>query len=254
MTAPDADGLESNLIEHLIELRARLMRALMGLGAVMLVLLPFAKTLYEKLAWPMVKQLPVAQNMQMIATDPTSGFFAPMKLVFFASLFLTMPWLLYQAWAFVAPGLYRNEKRLALPLLVSSLTLFYLGCAFAFFVVLPSVFHALRAFTPDVVTVAPDPAKYLDFVLVIFFAFGASFELPVALVILTLLGIVSPKQLAEWRGYAIVGIFAIAAVITPPDAISQLLLAVPMCLLYELGIVASKLVARKAVVKADTVD
>ena len=249
MTTPDTGGLESSLIEHLLELRTRLVRGVVGLVVVMVGLLPFAKKLYNALALPMVRQLPTGQTLQMIARTPTSGFFASIKLVFFIALFATMPWLLYQAWAFVAPGLYKREKKLALPLLVSSVVLFYLGCAFAYFVVLPSVFHALGAFTPDVVTLAPDPVEYLDFILVIFFAFGACFELPVALVILTLLGWVSPQQLSEWRGYAIVAIFGIAAVITPPDAISQLLLAVPMCVLYEIGIIASKLVVRKQ--KAD---
>ena len=167
----------------------------------------------------------------MIASDPTSGFFAPIKLAFFLALFLSSPWLLFQAWSFVAPGLYRHEKRLAMPLLVSAIVLFYAGCAFAYFLVLPSVFHALTVFTPDIVTLAPDPAKYL--------AFGVSFELPVALVIMVLLGWVTPQQLREGRGYAIVGVFVVAALITPPDVVSQLMLAIPMCLLYELGIVAA---------------
>ena len=164
---------------------------------------------------------------------------------FFAALLVTMPWLLYQAWAFVAPGLYHREKRLAMPLLVSAVALFYTGCAFAFFLVLPSVFGFLARFTPEVVAMTPDIGKYLDFVLVIFLAFGASFELPVALVILVLLGWVTPAQLREWRGYAVVGIFVVAAVITPPDVVSQLMLAIPMCLLYEAGILASRLVARR---------
>ena len=236
---------EATLIEHLIELRGRLIRGLLGVGVALLAFLPFAKAIYSRLALPMLEQLPSGQAAQMIASDPTSGFFAPVKLAFFAALFAAAPWLLYQAWAFVAPGLYQREKKLAVPLLVSAVTLFYAGCAFAYFLVLPAVFHALAAFTPDIVTIAPDPGKYLDFVLVIFLAFGASFELPVALVILTLLGWVTPKQLAESRGYAIVGVFIVAAVITPPDVVSQLMLALPMCLLYEAGILASKWVAPK---------
>jgi sec-independent protein translocase protein TatC len=156
-----------------------------------------------------------------------------------------MPWLLDQAWAFVAPGLYRREKKLALPILVSSLVLFYSGCAFAYFVVLKGVFGFLTQFASDVVKINPDPTKYLDFVLVIFFAFGLCFELPVALVIMVLLGWVTPKQLAEWRGYAVVGIFIIAAVVTPPDVLSQLMLAIPMCLLYEVGILVSRMVGSK---------
>ena len=237
--APEPQA-EASLIEHLIELRARLVRGLLGVGVALLLLLPFAKALYAHLALPMLRQLPASQATQMIASDPTSGFFAPIKLAFFAALFLSAPWLLYQAWAFVAPGLYQREKKLALPLLASAVVLFYVGCAFAYFLVLPAVFHALTAFTPDIVTLAPDPGKYLDFVLVIFLAFGASFELPVALVILTLLGWVTPQQLAQSRGYAIVGVFVVAAVITPPDVVSQLMLALPMCLLYEAGILAAK--------------
>ena len=154
-------------------------------------------------------------------------------------MFLAVPWLLYQAWAFVAPGLYQREKRLAAPLLGSAVVLFYAGCAFAYFLVLPTVFGFLVHFKPDVIAVTPDANSYLDFVLVIFFAFGASFELPVALVILVLLGWVTPQQLKDARGYALVGIFVLAAVITPPDVVSQLMLAIPMYLLYEIGILAS---------------
>ena len=156
-----------------------------------------------------------------------------------------MPWLLYQAWAFVAPGLYNRERRLATPLLVSALALFYAGCAFAFFLVLPTVFGFLAQVTPEGVAMMTDINAYLDFVLVIFLAFGLSFELPVALVILVLLGWVTPAQLREWRGYAIVGIFVLAAVVTPPDVVSQLLLAIPMVLLYELGIIAARLLGSR---------
>lgn len=242
---PDAfDGAESGLFAHLIELRARLIRALAGLMLVFVGLLPFANKLYGWFAQPLLDKLP--KGGQLIAVEVASPFFAPLKLAFFVAVFAVMPWLLYQAWAFVAPGLYKREKRLALPLLASALVLFYTGCAFAFFVVLPSVFGFLAKVTPDGVAMMTDINAYLDFVLVIFLAFGISFELPVALVILVLLGWVTPKQLTEWRGYAIVGIFIVAAVITPPDVISQLMLAIPMCLLYEVGIVAAKLVGRKS--------
>lgn len=240
--APADDTLaETSLLEHLIELRARLLRAVVAIVVVLVALLPFARALYDHVAAPLISNLPAAQAAKMIASEPTSGFFAPIKLAFCAAVVLTAPWLLYQAWAFVAPGLYRREKRLAMPLLVSSVLLFYAGCLFAYFVVLPSVFHALAMFTPEVVTLAPDPGKYLDFVLVLFLAFGLCFELPVALVILVLMGWVTPAQLRESRGYAVVGIFVIAALITPPDAISMLLLAIPMCLLYEAGILAARL-------------
>jgi sec-independent protein translocase protein TatC len=240
---PDAfDSAESGLFAHLIELRTRLIRALAGLMLVFVCLLPFANKLYGWFAQPLLDKLP--KGGQLIAVEVASPFFAPLKLAFFVAVFAVMPWLLYQAWAFVAPGLYKREKKLALPLLASALVLFYSGCAFAFFVVLPSVFGFLAKVTPDGVAMMTDINAYLDFVLVIFLAFGISFELPVALVILVMLGWVTPKQLSEWRGYAIVGIFIVAAVITPPDVISQLLLAIPMCLLYEAGILAAKLVGR----------
>jgi len=226
------------LIEHLIELRARLMRALIGLGVVLLGLMPFSRQIYTWLAQPLISHLPNGQSM--IATNPAGAFFAPLKLTFFVAVFIAVPWLLYQLWAFVAPGLYAREKRLAVPLLATSVLLFYIGCAFAYFLVLPAVFHFLTTFRPEVIAITPDANAYLDFVLAIFFAFGSSFELPVAMVILTLLGWITPQQFKDGRGYAIVGIFVLAAVLTPPDVVSQLMLAIPMCLLYELGIHASR--------------
>ena len=243
MTMHDAESAPgSRLIDHLIELRSRLLRGVVGLLLVFVALLPFANRLYAWLAAPLLDKLPAGG--QLIAVEVASPFFAPLKLAFFAAVVLAMPWLLYQAWAFVAPGLYERERRLALPLLASAVTLFYGGCAFAFFVVLPAVFGFLAKVTPDGVAMMTDISAYLDFVLVIFLAFGLSFELPVALVILVLLGWVTPTQLREWRGYAIVGIFIVAAVITPPDVVSQLLLAIPMVLLYEVGIIASRMLAR----------
>ena len=245
-TAPaDGEGgAAPRLIDHLIELRARLLRAVAGLLVVFVALLPFGNKLYAWLAQPLLDKLP--PGGQLIATEVASPFFAPVKLAFFAALLVTMPWLLYQAWAFVAPGLYRREKRLALPLLASAVTLFYAGCAFAFFLVLPTVFGFLTSITPTGVAMMTDITAYLDFVLVIFLAFGASFELPIALVIFVALGWVTPTQLRESRGYAVVGIFIIAAVITPPDVVSQLLLAIPMCLLYEIGILATRWVTPRS--------
>ena len=238
----DAGGdAEGSLLDHLIELRARLLRAVAGLLLLFIALLPFANRLYAWLAQPLLDKLP--KGGQLIAVEVASPFFAPMKLAFFVAIVVAMPWLLYQLWAFVAPGLYKRERRLALPLLVSALTLFYAGCAFAYFIVLPAVFTFLNKVTPAGVAMMTDINAYLDFVLVIFLAFGLSFELPVALVILVLLGWVTPAQLREWRGYAIVGIFVVAAVITPPDVVSQLLLAIPMVALYELGILAARAVA-----------
>ena len=231
------------VFDHLVELRSRLLRAVAGLLLVFVALLPFANRLYAILAQPLLDKLP--SGGQLIAVEVASPFFAPVKLAVFVAVVVAMPWLLYQLWAFVAPGLYQRERRLAMPLLASALVLFYAGCAFAYFLVLPAVFGFLASVTPAGVAMMTDINAYLDFVLVIFLAFGASFELPVALVILVLLGWVTPKQLREWRGYAIVGIFVVAAVITPPDVISQLLLAIPMVVLYEAGILAAAALARK---------
>ena len=238
--ANDAESAaESSLIEHLVELRTRLLRAVAGLMVVFLGLLPFANRLYGWLAQPLVEKLP--EGAHLIAVEVASPFFAPLKLAFFVALVGTMPWLLYQLWAFVAPGLYKREKKLAMPLLVSAVTLFYAGCAFSFYLVLPVVFGFLTAVTPEGVSMMTDIHAYLNFVMVIFLAFGLSFQMPVALVILTLLGWVTPDQLKEWRGYAIVGVFILAAIVTPPDVISQLMLAIPMILLYEAGILASRI-------------
>jgi sec-independent protein translocase protein TatC len=236
-TAPD----EPRLLDHLVELRSRLLRAVVGLLAALLLLLPFANKLYGWLSAPLLAKLP--EGGHMIAIEVASPFFAPLKLAFFVAVVLAMPWLLYQAWAFVAPGLYHREKRLAMPLLGSALVLFYTGCAFAYFLVLPTVFGFLTGITPEGVAMMTDIHAYLDFVLVIFLAFGLSFELPVAMVILALLGWVTPQQMKEGRGYAIVGVFIVAAIVTPPDVISQLMLAIPMALLYEVGILAARWLA-----------
>ena len=224
------------LIDHLLELRSRLLKSVAGLVVVLLALLPFANRLYAILARPLIEKLP--DGGQLIAIDVAAPFFTPIKLAFAVALVISAPWFLYQLWAFVAPGLYRNEKRLARPLLVASVLLFYLGCAFAYFLVLPTVFGFLAQTTPSGVAMMTDISHYLDFVLVIFIAFGLSFELPVAVVVAVALGVVTPKQLREWRGYAIVAIFIVAAILTPPDVLSQLLLALPMMALYELGIIA----------------
>ncbi|MDQ3268775.1 MAG: twin-arginine translocase subunit TatC [Pseudomonadota bacterium] len=241
--APADPDAEPRLLDHLIELRSRLLRSVVGLMIVFLCLVPFANNLYRWLAEPLLAKLPV--GAQLIATEVASPFFAPMKVAFAAALMIVMPWLLYQAWAFVAPGLYQRERRLAFPLLASAVTLFYGGCAFAFYLVLPTVFGFLTSITPEGVAMMTDINAYLDFVLVIFLAFGFSFELPVAMVIMALLGWVTPKQLSESRGYAIVGVFVIAAIITPPDVISQLMLAIPMAILYEVGILAARWVTPK---------
>ena len=237
--ADDPESLVGGLIPHLLELRMRILRALIGVGLVLAVTLPFSNQLYAWLAQPLLRSMP--RGGQLIATGVLTPFVTPVKLAVCTALLAAMPWVLYQAWAFVAPGLYQRERRIALPLLASAVILFYLGCAFAYFGVLPAAFLFLAHTTPAGVARMTDINAYLDFVLMIFFAFGLSFELPVALVIAVLVGVVTTKQLREWRGYAVVAIFILAAIITPPDIVSQLMLAIPMCLLYEAGILASRL-------------
>ena len=239
----DQDDGSQGFLTHLVELRTRLLHAVAGWLLLALALMPFGNRLYGMLAAPFRSTLP--EGAQMIAIDPASPFFTPLKLSFFVALIIAMPWVLYQLWAFVAPGLYRKEQRLAVPLLVSSTVLFYAGCAFAYFLVLPTVFGFMQAVAPDGVTVMTDITRYLDFVLVIFLAFGVTFEVPVATVILVALGWVTIEQLKAARSYFVVAAFVIAAVLTPPDIVSQLLLAIPMCILYEVGIVAARLVVKQ---------
>ncbi|MCU0756235.1 MAG: twin-arginine translocase subunit TatC [Xanthomonadales bacterium] len=231
------DDAGAPLLEHLVELRARLLKALAGVLLLTLMLLPFGNVLYGWLALPVLQAL--GPDGQMIATDPIAPFLTPLKLSFFTALIAAAPWVLYQIWAFVAPGLYRNEQRLAMPLLVSATLLFYLGCAFAYAFVLPVVFAFTVAVSPEGVAVMTDITRYLDFVVVIFLAFGVAFEVPVATVIIVALGWANVEQLRAARSYVIVGAFVIAAILTPPDVISQLMLAIPMALLYEIGILAS---------------
>ncbi|MDQ6645656.1 MAG: twin-arginine translocase subunit TatC [Pseudomonadota bacterium] len=234
--ASTADALQSGLFSHLLELRTRLLKAMACVLLILLTLVPFANQLYTLLAAPLVSRLP--QGAHLIATEVTSPFLTPLKLALFTALFISMPMILYQLWAFVSPGLYAKEKRLARPLLAASLILFYMGCAFAFFLVLPAAFRFLAAVTPQGVSMMTDITHYLDFVVLIFFAFGLCFEVPVAVVVLAVVGVVDLARLRSSRRYAIVGAFAIAAVITPPDITSMMMLAIPMCLLYELGILA----------------
>ena len=248
MAAPELDGpeddLEQGLFSHLIELRSRLLRAIVAVLVVLGALIPFANRLYTELAAPLVSRLP--QGAHLIATEVASPFVTPLKLAFYLALFIAMPVVVYQLWAFVSPGLYRNEKRLARPLLVAALFLFYLGCAFAYFLVLPAAFRFLTAVTPQGVEMMTDITHYLDFVMLMFFAFGLCFEVPVAVVILAAIGVVSLEKLRSGRRYAIVGAFAIAAFITPPDITSMIMLAIPMCLLYELGVLAVRWLLKPA--------
>lgn len=240
----DIDAREQSFLSHLVELRARLLRAVLAVLGAFVCLIPFATRIYALLAAPLLAKLPA--GAQMVAIDVASPFFAPIKLAFFVALMLAMPVVLYQLWAFVAPGLYRHEQHLAKPLLVSATLLFYTGCAFAYFLVLPVVFGFLTGVAPVGVAVMTDISRYLDFVLVLFLAFGFSFEVPVAVVILATLGWVSIEQLKASRSYVIVGAFIVAAVITPPDVVSQLMLAIPMCVLYEVGLIAARLLARRS--------
>ncbi len=230
---------EQPLITHLIELRNRLIRMLIGIAAVFLLLLPFANELYEALAKPLLSELP--EGSTMIATEVASPFLAPFKFTLVFAFFVTIPYVLYQLWAFVAPGLYQTEKRIVVPLLVSSSLLFYLGMAFAYFVVFPLVFSFLISTAPEGVAVMTDISKYLDFVLKLFFAFGAAFEVPVATVLMVWAGVTTPDRLIAKRPYIIVGAFVIGMLLTPPDMISQTLLAVPIWLLFELGVVAARM-------------
>jgi sec-independent protein translocase protein TatC len=241
---PDDPGAEQPFISHLIELRERLLRMTVAIAIALLALFPFANKLYTYVAAPLLSQMP--RGTSMIATEVASPFLTPFKLALVAAVFVAMPYVLYQFWAFVAPGLYRHEKRLAMPILVSSVVLFYLGMAFAYYVVFPLVFAFFTSTAPEGVAVMTDIAKYLDFVLTLFFAFGIAFEIPVAIVLLVAVGAVTPEQLTSKRPYVIVGVFVVGMLLTPPDVISQTLLAVPMWGLFELGIIAARLVQREA--------
>lgn len=233
---------EGTLISHLLELRTRLMRALI---AVLVLFIPCAiydDELFTLVATPLLDKMP--QGAQMISTSLVAPFMAPLKLALLAALFLGMPFVLYQVWAFVSPGLYRHEKRFAIPLLISSIVLFYSGAAFAYFVVFPLMFAFLTTAGPTSVTIMTDITNYLDFVLLLFFAFGAAFEIPVATVLLAWTGLVRVETMVKNRGYVLLGIFVVAAFLTPPDAISQCFMAVPMYLLYEAGIVMTRVLLR----------
>jgi sec-independent protein translocase protein TatC len=237
-------GTEQPFVSHLIELRDRLVRALIAVGLVFgaLCLWPGPAGLYDLLAAPLVAHLP--KGTTLIATNVISPFIVPLKITLMAAFLISLPIVLYQVWAFVAPGLYSHEKKLVLPLVVSSTLLFIAGVAFCYFFVFGQVFAFIQGFAPKSITAAPDIEAYLSFVMSMFIAFGATFEVPVAVVVLARMGIVSVAKLREWRGYFIVLAFVIAAVITPPDVVSQLSLAIPMCLLYEVGIWAAQLFIR----------
>ena len=233
---------EGTLISHLLELRDRLLRAFVVVAVVSIPCLYFANDIFQFVAQPLMAKLPAGATM--IATSVMAPFMTPIKTAVVAGLFIAMPFVLYQAWAFVAPGLYRREKRFAIPLLLSSIVLFYAGVAFAYYVVFPLMFAYFAMTTPQGVTMMTDINSYLDFVLMLFFAFGVAFEVPVATVLLVLTGLVKVEALSRNRGYVLIGIFVVAAFLTPPDAISQSAMAIPMYLLYEFGILMSRVMLK----------
>ena len=234
-------GTEQPFVAHLMELRDRLIKTLVAVGVVagVLALYPGPGALYDLLAAPLIAHLPAGATM--IATSVISPFMVPLKILLMAAFLVALPVVLYQVWAFVAPGLYSHEKKLVLPLVVSSTILFFLGVAFCYFFVFGKVFTFIQSFAPKSITAAPDIEAYLTFVLTMFMAFGLAFEVPIAVVVLARLGVVTVEQLKQFRGYFIVLAFVIAAIVTPPDVVSQLALAIPMCLLYEVGIWAAQL-------------
>jgi sec-independent protein translocase protein TatC len=237
----ELEGTEAPFVSHLIELRDRLIRSLVAIGIAfgLLAFWPGPAGLYDLLAQPMVAHLP--QGTKLIATNVISPILVPLKITLMAAFLVALPVVLYQVWAFVAPGLYSHEKKMVLPLVVSSTILFFVGVAFCYFLVIPGMSKFIQAFAPTAITAAPDIEQYFGFVLMMFFVFGIAFEVPIAVIVLARIGVVKIEQLRAWRGYFIVGSFIVAAVVTPPDVISQLALAIPMCVLYEIGIVAAGL-------------
>lgn len=241
--SPEETPQEMPLIEHLLELRNRLLKMVLAVVICFAAIYPFANELYLLVSQPLRDLLPVGQTM--IATDITAPFFAPLKLALVLAVFVAIPVILYQLWSFIAPGLYAHEKKLAFPLLFTSVILFYVGAAFAYFVVFPLVFGFFTAIGPEGIVELPDITSYLNFVLKMLFAFGIAFEIPIATILLILTGATTPEDLAAKRPYIVVGCFVVGMVLTPPDVISQTLLAVPMWLLFELGILFGRLARRE---------
>lgn len=244
---PDKDSKENlaegTLLSHLLELRTRLMRAALAIFVVFIPCAIYYRQIYEALSRPVIAKLP--EGSSLIATGVMTPFTAPFKTAFMAALFIAMPAVLWQIWGFVAPGLYRHEKRFAVPLLVSSILLFYAGVAFAYFVVFPLMFEFFVSVAPTGVQVAPDINEYLSFALTMFFAFGVAFEVPIAVVLLALTGLVSVDKLGSSRGFVVIGIFIVAALLTPPDALAQISMAIPMWLLYEIGVFFARMMVRE---------
>lgn len=249
----DQDTVEEDksgsLMSHLVELRDRVVRMMLAILVIFLSLFYWANEIYVYLAEPLTKHLP--EDSTMIAIDVASPFLTPFKLVLMLSVFLAMPVILHQFWGFVAPGLYSSEKRLAGPLLVSSIILFYAGMAFAYYVVFPLVFGFFTSIGPEMVSISTDIGRYLDFVLALFFGFGLAFEVPIATIILVAVGLTTPKKLSNMRPYVIVGAFVLGMLLTPPDIISQVLLAVPVWILFEGGVIASAIIFRERLEQAE---
>lgn len=237
-----SDDGDMPLMAHFAELRTRFIRIFLGVGVVFLSLVYFSRPLYDAISNPLVALLP--DNASIIATQVVSGFLAPIKLAFFVAIFICVPFIVGQLWGFVSPALYKHEKRAVVPLLLSAIILFYVGVSFAYFVVLIPALKFLVLFAPDNVLPMTDIESYLDFVVKLFLAFGLMFEIPVATLLLVLLNIVSPKQLADKRRYIIVGCFFVSAIITPPDGASMLMLAIPMCILFEFGLLMAKMLKK----------
>ncbi|MBI3938585.1 MAG: twin-arginine translocase subunit TatC [Betaproteobacteria bacterium] len=235
---------EDTFISHLMELRDRLLRSLVAIGIIFALLFPWAADLYDLLAYPMMRTLP--QGAKMIATGVVTPFLIPVKVAAMAAFIVALPYVLYQAWAFVAPGLYAHERRLVLPLVIASTVLFVLGIAFCYFFVFGVVFNFVYSIAPKSISVAPDIENYLNFALTMFLAFGVTFEVPIVVIVLVRMGAVSIEQLKSIRPYFVVGAFVVAAIVTPPDVLSQIMLAVPLCLLYEVGLIAARFVGRRA--------
>lgn len=230
-------------VSHLIELRSRLIKAVAAILIIVIVQLPFAGKIYALMARPVMAYLP--EGSSMIATGVLSPFLTPFKMVFILGIIIAMPFVLYQIWAFIAPGLYKSEKRIARPLLISSIFLFYLGCMFAYFVIFPILFQFIPSIAPAGVNYMPDINSYLDIVVRLFFAFGLAFEVPIAVILMILMGITTPEKLANNRPYVIVTVFVVGMLLTPPDIISQTLMAIPMWLLFEIGIMMGRILKKK---------
>jgi sec-independent protein translocase protein TatC len=238
MAEPRPSDAEMPLIAHLVELRSRLLRTVVAVGLVFAALFPFTNQLYSWVAQPLLARMPTGASI--IATEVAAPFLVPFKFTLVLACFIAMPFILYQAWRFVAPGLYTRERRLALPVLVFSVALFYGGALFAYFVVFPLAFGFLIGTAPEGVTVMTDMSRYLDFALTLFFAFGLAFQVPIVAIVLVWMGVTTPKAMTAKRSYVIVGAFVVGAVLTPPDVVSQTLLAVPMWLLFEIGVLLSR--------------